>query len=82
MRNGRVVENTPLPGASAAGHTAGRKVPTVRSMDVALKAHPDPRTEPAELRLRVVARPDKPVAELLQHLGLQLPHAPKILPET
>jgi transposase len=56
-----------------------KEVSTVRSMDVVLKARPDPRTEPAELRLRVVARPDKPVAELLQHLGLQLPHAPKIV---
>ncbi len=56
-----------------------KEVSTVRSMDVVLKARPDPRTEPAELRLRVVARPDKAVVELLQHLGLQLPHAPKIV---
>jgi hypothetical protein len=56
-----------------------KEVSTVRSMDVVLKARPDSRTEPAELWLRVVARPDKPVAELLQHLGLQLPHAPKLV---
>lgn len=56
-----------------------REVSTVRGMDVMPKARPDPRTEAAELRLRVVARPDQPVAELLQHLGLQLPHAPKIV---
>ncbi len=30
-----------------------------------------------ELRLRVVARPDRPVAELLARLGLELPNAPK-----
>jgi hypothetical protein len=56
-----------------------KEVAAVRSMDVVLQARPDPRTEPTELRLRVVARPDKQVAELLQHLGLQLPHAPKIV---
>ena len=56
-----------------------KEVSTVRSMDVVFKARPDTETEPTELRLRVVARPDKPVAELLQHLGLQLPHAAKIV---
>ena len=56
-----------------------KEVSTVRSMDVVLKARPDPRAEPAELRLRVVARPDQPVAEMLEHLGLQLPHSPKIV---
>lgn len=30
-----------------------------------------------EVRLRVVARPDRPVAELLVRLGLELPSAPK-----
>jgi transposase len=55
------------------------EVSTVHSMDVLLKARPSPKSEPVELRLRIVARPDRMVAELLQHLGLQLPHAPKIL---
>ena len=31
------------------------------------------------VRLRVVARPDRMVAELLCHLGLDLPSAPKIV---
>lgn len=46
----------------------------LRSMDVVL-----PTSEVGELRLRVVARPDKPLAELLAHLGLELPAVPKIL---
>jgi hypothetical protein len=32
-----------------------------------------------QLHLRLVARPDKPVAELLAHLGLALPTSPKII---
>lgn len=32
-----------------------------------------------ELRLRVVARPDRPVAQLLVRLGLDLPTAPKVM---
>jgi len=32
-----------------------------------------------QLRMRLVARPDKPVAELLAHLGLALPTSPKII---
>jgi len=47
---------------------------TIRSMDVIL-----PVKNRGQLRLRVVARPDKPVAQLLAHLGLQLPNSPKIL---
>lgn len=45
----------------------------LRSMDVVLP------TRAADVRLRVVARPEKPLAELLAHLGLELPSAPKIL---
>ena len=44
----------------------------LRSMDVVLPTH-----EVGDLRLRVVARPEKPLAELLAHLGLQLPQTPK-----
>jgi hypothetical protein len=41
---------------------------------------PDPATaEPHEVRLRIVARPDRPVAELLHRLGLDLPTAPKVV---
>jgi hypothetical protein len=46
----------------------------LRSLDVVL-----PTREAGEIRLRVVARPDKPLAELLAHLGLELPAAPRIL---
>jgi transposase len=56
-----------------------KEVSTVRSMDVVLQARPTPEADPVELRMRVVARPDKMVAELLQHLGLELPGAPKIV---
>lgn len=57
-----------------------KEVATVRSMDVILPVKTAENSEgPAELRLRVVARPDKPVAELLAHLGLELPQMPKIV---
>ena len=46
----------------------------LRSLDVVL-----PTREAGEIRLRVVARPDKPLAELLAHLGFELPAAPRIL---
>jgi len=49
-----------------------KAVATVRSMDVIL-----PVREAGELCLRVVSRPDQPVAELLSRLGLELPQIPK-----
>lgn len=60
-----------------------KEVSTVRSMDVVLPVKTqgeagDPAT--TELHLRVVARPDRMVAELLHRLGLELPSAPKIVP--
>jgi transposase len=56
-----------------------KEVATVRSMDVVLPIK-EPATEQVRnLRLRVVARPDRPVAELLVRLGLDLPSAPKIV---
>ena len=55
------------------------EVATVRSMDVALPVR-DPSTHQTHpVRLRVVARPDRPVAELLVRLGLDLPSAPKLV---
>jgi len=54
-------------------------VATVRSMDVVLPVRPDQNQEQHQVRLRVVARPDRPVAELLVRLGLQLPSAPKLV---
>lgn len=49
-----------------------KEVATVRSMDVIL-----PIRDAGELCLRVVARPDRPVSELLHRLGLELPQMPK-----
>jgi len=37
------------------------------------------REHTVELRLRVVARPDKMVAKLLAHLGIELPQSPKVV---
>lgn len=56
-----------------------KEVATVRSMDVVLPVKEAHSQETRELRLRVVARPDRPVAELLVRLGLELPSAPKIV---
>lgn len=53
----------------------------LRSLDVVL-----PTRAAGEVRLRVVARPEKPLAELLAHLGLELPGLPKrienVVPKT
>ncbi len=54
-----------------------KEVATVRSLDVILPVKESGREAPREVRLRVVARPDRPVAELLHRLGLELPTAPK-----
>jgi transposase len=56
-----------------------KEVATVRSMDVVLPVKESQSQELREVRLRVVARPDRPVAELLVRLGLDLPSAPKIV---
>jgi len=54
-----------------------KHIATVRSMDVVLPVKEADSQQTRELRLRVVARPDRPVAELLVRLGLDLPSAPK-----
>jgi hypothetical protein len=46
----------------------------LRSMDVVL-----PTREVGEVRLRLVARPEKPLAELLARLELDLPSQPKMV---
>jgi hypothetical protein len=46
----------------------------LRSMDVVL-----PTRLAGEIRLRVVARPEKALAQLLAHMQLDLPRTPKIL---
>jgi hypothetical protein len=54
-----------------------KEVATVRSMDVVLPVKETESQETREVRLRVVARPDRLVAELLVRLGLELPSVPK-----
>jgi transposase len=49
-----------------------KELDELRSMDVIL-----PTQETSDLRLRVVARPEKPLAFLLARLGLSLPNLPK-----
>jgi transposase len=56
-----------------------KEVATVRSLDVILPVKEADSQETRDLRLRMVARPDRPVAELLVRLGLDLPHAPKLV---
>jgi transposase len=56
-----------------------KEVATVRSLDVVLPAKEARSQQTRELRLRVVARPDRPVAELLVRLGLDLPAVPKVM---
>lgn len=56
-----------------------KEVATVRSMDVVLPIREKSSNETRPVRLRVVARPDRPVAELLVRLGLELPGAPKLV---
>lgn len=51
-----------------------KEVATVTSMDVVL-----PTKQGKEVRLRVVARPDRPVVELLTRLGIDLPSVPKMI---
>lgn len=54
-----------------------KEVATVRSLDVVLPVKENGSEQPREVRLRVVARPDRAVAELLVRLGLDLPSVPK-----
>jgi len=51
-----------------------KELDELHSMDVVL-----PTDSGVELRLRVVAQPEKELAQLLAHLGLGLPQRPKIL---
>jgi len=56
-----------------------KEVATIRSMDVVLPVKEADTQQTRDLRLRIVARPDRPVAELLVRLGLDLPSVPKIV---
>lgn len=62
------------------GTSARKLIPaiaTIRSMDVTVPVRRGERT--IDLSLRTVAKPDKDVALLLAHLGLQLPKGSKIV---
>lgn len=50
-----------------------KQMDELRSLDVILP------TDTVELRLRVVAKPEKELAQLLAHLGLELPQRPKLV---
>jgi transposase len=54
-----------------------KEVATVKSLDVVLPAKETQSGLSRQLRLRVVARPDRSVAQLLIRLGLELPTVPK-----
>ena len=56
-----------------------KEVARVRSLDVVLPVKQSHSQDRHELRLRVVARPERPVAELLVRLGLELPSVPKLV---
>jgi len=56
-----------------------KEVETVHSMDVVLPIREEETQQTREVRLRVVTRPDRPTAELLARLGLDLPSAPKLV---
>ena len=56
-----------------------KEVGTVRSLDVVLPVKETHSQQTREVRLRVVAQPDRPVSELLVRLGLELPTVPKLI---
>ena len=56
-----------------------KEVAPVRSLDMVLPVKETESQETRAGRLRVVARPDRPVAELLVRLGLELPSVPKVV---
>ena len=53
------------------------EIATIKSMDVVLPVCSG--QQQAELRLRVVSKPDRMVAELLQRLDLHLPTRSKLI---
>ena len=56
-----------------------KEVATVRSLDVVLPIQETESQQTRQVRLRVVARPDRMVAELLVRLGLELPSVPRVV---
>ena len=64
----------------AAGKTRQLTTATdIYSLDVVLPVKESASQQTRDLRLRVVSRPDRPVAELLTRLGLDLPTTPKMV---
>ncbi|MFY9180957.1 MAG: hypothetical protein WBL24_05025, partial [Kiritimatiellia bacterium] len=51
-----------------------KELDTIRSIDVVL-----PVRDKADVRLRVVSKPEKLAADLLEHLQLKFPNRPKIV---
>ena len=64
-------------GLGDCGRQLLKEVSTVRSMDVVLPVRDPAGGRVEEMHLRTVARPDRPVAELLHRLGLDLPTLPR-----
>ena len=56
-----------------------KEVATIRSLDVVLPVKETESQDTRDIRLRVVARPGRLVAELLVRLGLELPSVPKMV---
>ena len=56
-----------------------KEVSTVHSLDVMLPVKETLGEQTREVRVRVVSRPDRLVAELLARLGLDLPTSPKMV---
>jgi transposase len=63
-------------GLGNCGRQLLKELDELRSMDVVL-----PTDTEVELRLRVVAKPEKELAQLLAHLGLALPQRPRFVPD-
>jgi transposase len=56
-----------------------KEIAALRSLDVVLPVKEQHTNQTRELRLRVVAKPERALAELLFRLGLDLPSAPKVV---
>ncbi|MGB4621698.1 MAG: IS1634 family transposase, partial [Kiritimatiellia bacterium] len=61
-------------GMGHCGRQILKELDTIRSMDVVL-----PVRDKADVRLRVVSKPEKLAADLLEHLQLKFPNRPKIV---
>jgi hypothetical protein len=64
-------------GLGTCARTLVKAIATIKSMDVIMPIRHD--GERLSLRLRLVAKPENEVTQLLAHLGLQLPLRPKLI---